>query len=187
MNRLIPIFLAALPLGARDAAQLELDLVRIARVATVMVDGDVCQRIVTPRALTSMLHPDPRDHFSSGDNYDVDDASFIAIKKTLMRLAILAHEPVDMNLWMPLPANPPRIQIVIRNRYEMSQFWEWGALDQPSIPAMRTVLDSGRPVTVKQKPGFVSVLAPIRNSLGDVVGLVEAVARLQPDPRENVK
>jgi hypothetical protein len=54
-------------------------------------------------------------------------------------------------------------------------------------PEMRTVLETGKRLTVKQKPGFVSVLAPVRNSLGDVVGVVEAVGRVVPDARENVK
>jgi hypothetical protein len=49
------------------------------------------------------------------------------------------------------------------------------------------VLDAGKRMTVKRKPGMISVLAPVRNSLGDIVGLVEVVARLQPDVRENVK
>jgi len=34
---------------------------------------------------------------------------------------------------------------------------------------------------------MISVLSPVRNSLGDIVGLVEVVGRLQPDTRENVK
>ena len=85
------------------------------------------------------------------------------------------------------PHGQQAFQIVIRNRYEMSQFWEWGKLNQPMFPAMGTVLETGQRVTVKQKPGFVSVLAPVRNSLGDIVGLVEVVSRVEPDARENVK
>jgi hypothetical protein len=40
---------------------------------------------------------------------------------------------------------------------------------------------------VKQKPGLISVLSPIRDSLGANIGLVEVVARVIPDVRENVK
>lgn len=174
-------------LAAAVAPNLERDLDDIARVATVMVDGDVCQRILTPRALAQMQHENPRDRFADGDNYDVDDAAFIATKKMLIRLSRLSALPVDVNLWMPLPVNPPSIHIVIRNRNELSQFWEWGNLRQPMIPEMQTVLETGRRTVVKKKPGFISVLAPVRNSLGDTVGVVEAVGRIQPDPRENVK
>ena len=40
------------------------------------------------------------------DNYDVNDAAFIATKKTLIRLSTLASYPVDVNLWMPVPGAP---------------------------------------------------------------------------------
>lgn len=188
MSRAALFFILLAPsLGARDAAQTERDLNEIARVATVMVDGDVCERIVTPRALAHLLQKDPRDEWAGGDNYDVDDRSFIATKKTLIRLAQLADYPVDANLWMPVKGAPGLIHIVIRNRYEMSQLWTWGELTQPVPPVMRAVLETGKPATVKQKPGMISVLAPVRNSRGDIVGVVEVVSRLELDPRENVK
>jgi hypothetical protein len=88
---------------------------------------------------------------------------------------------------MPLATEPPKIQILIRNSNEMSQFWPWGALYQDMIPQMKTVLETGQRVTVTGKPGWISVLAPVSNSLGDVVGLVEVVSQRQRDPRENVK
>src|SRR3954465_629595 len=92
-------------LAAAEPAKLERELDEIARVATVMVDGDLCQRIVTPRAMAMMLHNTSRDPWADGDNYEVDQASFIRTKKTLMRLAELADSPVDVNLWMPLKSD----------------------------------------------------------------------------------
>ena len=181
------ILLFTMLLAVAAAPNLEHDLDEIARTAAVMLDGDICQRILTSRALEHMLKPDPRDRYADGDNYDVDDASFIATKKTLIRLSRLTSLPVDVNLWMPLPGDPPSIHIVIRNRNELSQFWKWGNLRQPMVPEMRTVLETGRRVLVKNKPGIISVLAPVRNSLGDIVGVVEAAGRIEPDPRENVK
>ena len=166
---------------------LERQINEIARVATAMVDGDMCQRIITPRALAYMSKKDPRDPWVDGDNYDVDDAAFIVVKKTLIRLSTLAEYPVDVNLWLPAPGAPPRIQIVIRNRNELSQFWEWGKLSQEMFPDMQSVLTTGKRLTVKQKPGLISVLSPIRDSLGANIGLVEVVARVIPDVRENVK
>jgi hypothetical protein len=166
-------------------AQREQELDAIARTASVMVDGDVCQRIVTPRALQFMLRNPSPDRWADADNYDVDDAAFLATKKTLMRLALLADYPVDVNLWMPI--KPDTVHVVIRNRHEMSQFWPWGKLFQPAPAAMLEVLKTGQRVTVKEKPGFVSVLAPVRNSLDEIVGLVEVVTKAPPDLRENVK
>ncbi len=155
-----------------EAQQQELQ--EIARVASVMIDGDVCQHIVTQRALQHMLHSDPRDEFQAGDNYDVHDAPFIQTKKTLIRLAMLASYPVDVNLWMPVPTTQ-KIQVVIRNKYNLSQFWN-GELDQEMPPEMRDVLQTGKTRTIRNKPGMISVLAPVRNSLNEIVGLVEVVA-----------
>ncbi|MGB8480027.1 MAG: hypothetical protein WCE63_14525 [Acidobacteriaceae bacterium] len=150
------------------------DLQEIARVATVMIDGDVCQHIVTQRALEHMLRADPRDEWQAGDNYDVHAAPFIQTKKTLIRLAMLAPYPVDVNLWMPVPATQD-IQVVIRNKYNLSQFWN-GELDQAMPPEMLEVLQAGKTVSVQKTPGMISVLAPVRNSLNEIVGLVEVVS-----------
>jgi hypothetical protein len=187
MRAVLALMLMAVAASARDRATVAHDLDSIAKTASVMVDGDVCQRIVTPRALEYILRNPSPDKWAAADNYDVDPAAFIATKKTLMRLALLADYPVDVNLWMPLKPDHSLVHIVIRNRYEMSQFWPWGKLTQEPVPAMRQVLASGQRITVAEKPGFVSVLAPVRNSLGEIVAFVEVVSELKPDARENVK
>jgi hypothetical protein len=87
---------------------------------------------------------------------------------------MLAPYPVDVNLWMPVPTTQ-KIQVVIRNKYNLSQFWD-GQLDQEMPPEMREVLQTGKTRTIQSKPGMISVLAPVRNSLNEIVGLVEVVA-----------
>ena len=159
----------------------------VARVGSVVVDGDVCQKIVTQRAKEFLFAKDPRDEFLAGDNYDVDDVAFNTVKKTLARLSHLSSFPADVNLWMPIEGHPGRIQLVIRNKNEMSQFWNWGELYGDMVPEMETVLKTGQRVTVTDKPGWISVLAPVYNSLGDVVGLIETVSQVKMDAHENVK
>jgi hypothetical protein len=159
----------------------------IGRIATVMVDGDVCRRITTPRALEYMSKKDLRDPWVGADNFAVDKGAFNQTKKTLIRLSRLAGFPCDVNLWMPIPGKPGRIQVLIRNVNEMSQFWTFGALEQDTPAPMASVLETGRRITVTGKPGFVSVLAPVYDSLGDIAGLVEVVTRENGDPREGVK
>jgi hypothetical protein len=186
MKALLLTAVSLIPLAAaeRDMAR-ELD--EVARAATVMVDGDVCQRIVTPRALEYMFKKDPRDPWVDGDNYEVNDLAFIAVKKTLIRLSHLAPFPCDVNLWMPIAGHPDKIRVVIRNVNEMSQFWPWGKLYQDMIPQMKQVLETGRRIAVAEKPGWVSVLAPVHNSLDDTVALVEVVSQTRLDAHENVK
>jgi hypothetical protein len=88
---------------------------------------------------------------------------------------------------MPIPSDPPRIQILIRNVHEMSQFWTWGDLHQEMPPEMKRVLDTGERVTVSRRAKMISVLAPVYDSVGDIVSLVEVVSQAGQDPRENVK
>jgi hypothetical protein len=169
------------------SAEMQNDLDAIAHVGSVMLDGDVCQKIVTQRAKDFMFSTDPSDPWIAGDNYDVDGESFNAVKKTLIRLSHLARFPADLNLWMPIEGHSGKIQIVVRNKNEMSQFWTWGALYQDMPPEMGSVLKTGQRLTVTRRPGWVSILAPVYNSLGDIVGLIEAVSRVETDPHENVK
>jgi hypothetical protein len=189
---LIGIFMFAIlgiaklsPEEAPSKMQNELDIV--AHAGSAMVDGDICQKIVTQRARELMFASDPRDRFLAGDNYDVDDVAFNTVKKTLIRLSHLSSFPADVNLWMPIEGHAGKIQLVIRNKNEMSQFWNWGELYGDMVPPMETVLKTGQRVTVTSKPGWISVLAPVHNSLGDVVGLIEAVSRIKVDVHENVK
>jgi len=173
------------PEEAPSRMQKELDIA--ARVGSAMVDGDLCQKIVTQRARELMFARDPGDRFLAGDNYDVDDVAFNTVKKTLIRLSHLSSFPADVNLWMPIEGHPGKIQLVIRNKNEMSQFWNWGELYGDMVPEMETVLKTGQRVTVTDKPGWISVLAPVYNSLGDVVGLIETVSQVKMDAHENVK
>jgi hypothetical protein len=179
------LILSAMALPAADPLAAELDAV--ARTASVMVDGDAVRRIPTPRSAASLLTKHPRDPWAASDNYDVNHEAFVAVKKTLIRLSRLCSAPCDVNLWMPVPSNPPRVQIVIRNSLEMSQFWTWGALHQEMFPEMKQVLETGSRVTVQRRATMISVLAPVYDSLGDIAGLVEVVSQRKPDPQENVK
>ena len=155
------------------------ELDEIARTATVMVDGDVCQRIMTKRALERMFAVDPKDPYAASDNFDVNQEPYIATKKTLIRLSRLVPYSCDVNLWMPFKEKPDKIQVLIRNAHEWSQFWTWGRLTQDMPAEMKRVLESGKREKVTRVPGMISVLAPVYNSLGEIVALVEVIA---PEP-----
>ena len=181
----IALFLMTAPLHAQDRFTRELD--DAARVASVMVDGDACRRIVTARAMDYLLRTDGEDRFLASDNYEVNYSAFDTVKKTLIRISRLVSFPADANLWMPIPGDPHKIRVVIRNSNELSQFWPWGALYQEMVPEMKTVLETGKRVTVARKPGWVSVLSPVSDSLGDIVAVVEVASQKQLDRQENVK
>jgi hypothetical protein len=152
------------------------DLDEVARISTMMVDGDLCGKIMTRRSLEEMFVVDPKDPWTAGDNFDVNAEPYIAVKKTLIRLSRLASYKCDVNLWMPFREKPDKIQILIRNVNEWSQFWTWGKLTQDIPPEMKRVLESGKREKVSRVPGMISVLAPVYDSMGDIVALVEVVA-----------
>ncbi len=164
---------------ARAKEDVARDLDEIGRVATVMLDGDLCQRIMTKRALDRMFAEDPRDPWAASDNFDVNHEPYIATKKTLIRLSKLVPYACDVNLWMPFKDKPDKIQVLIRNANEWSQFWTWGKLTQDMPAEMKRVLESGKREKVTRISGMISVLAPVYNSLGEIVGLVEVIS---PEP-----
>lgn len=183
----LPAFGQSPPQGAPSRQTLSRELDEVARVASVLLDGDLCQRIMTERASSRLTVVDPKNRWAASDDFDVNHENYIQVKKLLIRLSRLVPYPCDVNLWMPVEKSPGKIQILIRNANEMSQFWTWGALLQDMPGSMREVLDSGQRRTVAEKSETVSVLAPVSNSLGDIVGLVEVVSRVSIDAHENVK
>jgi hypothetical protein len=185
--KLLTAVVALLPFAAfaAEPPPIATQLDEVGRIASVMVDGDVCERILTPRARGKLLNVDPRDQWAAADNFDVDHQAYNQIKKTLIRLGKLGPPHTDVNLWMPVQGG--RVQILIRNANEISQFWKWGELHQPATAEMTTVLKTGKRLTIAGRNGFVSILAPVSNSLGDVVGFVEVVSQLKYDPSGNVK
>lgn len=189
--RLVILCLLALSpvvvVGQAPSGDRVMELERVAKAATAMVDGDVCLHIQTQRSLEFLQKKDPRDPFIASDNFDVDHVAFIQTKKTLIRLAHLCPEACDANLWMPVVADTARVQVLIRNVYEMSSFWKWGDLHQTMPEEMKRVLATGERVTVRGKRGMVSVLAPVYDSLDNIVALVEVVSQDKRDLRENVK
>jgi hypothetical protein len=187
--KLLTAVVALVPFAAfaADPAPIAAQLDELGRIASVMVDGDVCERILTARARGKLLNVDPRDQWAAADNFDVDHQAYTQIKKTLIRLGRLGPPHTDVNLWMPVQGEGGRVQILIRNVNEISQFWKWGELHQPATAEMTAVLRTGKRLTITGRNGFVSILAPVSNSLGDVVGFVEVVSQVHYDPRGNVK
>jgi hypothetical protein len=187
--KLLATVIALLPFTAfaADQATIAAQLDDVGRIASVMVDGDACERILTARARAKLLNVDPRDQWAAADNFDVDHQAYSQTKKTLIRLSRLGPPHTDVNLWMPIQGEGDRVQILIRNVNEISQFWKWGELHQPATAQMTAVLRTGKRLTIAGRNGFVSILAPVSNSLGDVVGFVEVVSQLTYDPRGNVK
>ena len=146
-----------------------------ARVAAAMADGDLAGRIITERAWHYLKNPDPRHRFMAGDYYDVDHAGFLAMKKFLLRLETLPGMPCCASLWLAVPGKPGQVAVAVQNG-TLHRYYRWAMGMREMEPEMARCLSSGEVTEAPDSPDLVTVLAPVRNSLGDAVGFVELTA-----------
>jgi hypothetical protein len=158
-------------------------LLEAARVASVMVDGDEARRIITARAMRYIAHPDPEYPFLSGDYYDVDHQTFLRMKKTLLRLERLLDFPCSASLWVRVEGLQGYATLAVQNG-SIHRYYRF-AEQKIAFPAeMAECVESGQTVVapLEHPSQTLTVLAPVFDSLGDVVGVVELSA-LHPASR----
>jgi hypothetical protein len=149
---------------ARLRKQTEERLRRIARIGEVFVDGDAFKSVV----LTPELN--------TGDTYCVDHDKFISVKQTLLKLKRIEDGDVGVVAWrrfkneadITIPADLHPLSVRPGNH--------------PISPAMAEAFAGRVAVQELNMRGFplLSVCAPIRDSLDDVVGILEVFASLVP-------
>ena len=167
-------------------------LLELARVASVMGDGEEAKRIITDRAHYYLANSDTTYRFLSSDYYDVDHDTFLRMKKTLLRLSMLVDFPCDTSLWVRVEgladhalrqaqggvslSNP--VTVAVQNG-GMKRYWQWAEEKRPLEPEMAECLATGKATAAPKDEarGLVTVLAPVSDSLGDVVGFVELTAK----------
>jgi len=153
-------------------AKMKKDLKELARVASRMVDGELACRIIAESALAQCANPDKDFPHMAGDYFDVDHQNFLLMKKTLLRLESLLSFPCSSSLWLPLTEAPGHMTSVLHNG-KFLRFYKFGANKQETPPAIRRCLSSGKVILVSGDSPLTTVLAPVRDSLGDVVAAVE--------------
>ncbi|MBN1808496.1 MAG: hypothetical protein JW909_05470 [Planctomycetes bacterium] len=152
-------------------------LLDAARVASAMLDGEEASLVISPRAMRYIASPDPQFQFLSGDYYDVDHAVFLRMKKLLLRLETLLPFECAAKLWVPVRGLPGHVTLAVQNG-AVNRYWKWAQEKLPVPPEMETCFSGGAPVLVPDDgSGLITVLAPLEDSLGDVVALVEITAR----------
>lgn len=150
-----------------------------ARVAAAMVDGEVAKRIIADRAHHYIANPDPKFKYATGDYYDVDHASFLLTKKTLLRLEKLVDFPCNTSLWVRVKGLEDHVTLAVQNG-SLHRYWQWGEHKRELSGEMAECFASGEVTVAPENEDLVTVLAPVRDSLGDVVGAVELTA---PNPK----
>ena len=153
-------------------------LTEAARVAEVMVDGEEAKRIVVDRAMHHIANPNPEHRFMAGDYFDVDHGPFLRTKKTLARLARLLEFPCGTKLWVRVKGLDDHVTLAVQNG-GLNRYWTFGQLKLKAEGEVAECLGSGRVTAAPagETDELLTVLAPVRDSLGDVVGLVELTAK----------
>jgi hypothetical protein len=158
-----------------------------ARVASVMVNGEEANRIITDRAAHYAAHPDPQYRTMAGDYYDVEHQTFLRMKKTLQRLQRLVGFPCHTALWVRMRDLEGHMTLALQNG-TVHRYYRFGGSRIETPPEMEACMSS-REITTA--PGdhpteTLTVLAPVEDSLGDVVGVVELSA-LEPGAKTRPK
>ena len=112
-----------------------------------------------------------------GDDYDVDHDTFLRMKKTLLRLERLLDFACSTSLWVRVPGLEGTVTLAVQNG-SVHRYYQFGA-DKLATPAEMVVcLEEGKVVVSPPDPeaGMLTVLAPVFDSLGDAVGVVELSA-----------
>ena len=159
------------------------DLARVAEIAAAILDGEEIARIVEPKAMHHIAHPDPDFRFLSSDYYDVDHGRFLRTKKLLMRLERMARAAVHSCAWVRVEG-ADAVTLAVQNGPD-HRYYNFGSERMPTPPEMDEVFRTGRVVRVSagQEDPLATALAPVRDSLGDVVAVAEFTSRLEsPSP-----
>ena len=139
---------------------------RLARAATVFIDGEAFKGIP--------VRPD----LNGGDDYAVDHEKFIAVKKTLLKIKRIEDGDVGLTTWRPWKEGQAE-QVCPADMHPL----EVRPGSHPISPAMEAAFkgEVGVQDLVMRGHPVLSVCAPIRDSMEDVVGVVEIFASLVPD------
>jgi hypothetical protein len=146
--------------------QTEARLRRVAHAASVLLDGEEFKAVPIDPAL------------NTGDDYRVDHEKFIRVKRTLLKLKRLEEGDVGLTTWRPFGEGQAE-QVVPVDLHPLPV----RPGNHPISPAMAAAFGGGtalQELTCEGHP-VLSICAPIRDSMEDVVGVVEVFGSLVPE------
>ena len=157
------------------------ELLRLAEIAATLFDGEDIKRIISASAMAHIAKPDVQYRFLSADHYDVAHGPFLRVKKLLMRIERLSDLVVNGAVWVRVPETD-NVTVALHNGPH-HRYYQFGTQQMAAPPEMRKVFETGEVVAAPsgRDDTHVTALAPVRDSLQDVVGVVELTAPLDPD------
>ncbi|MHC4717908.1 MAG: hypothetical protein ACYS5V_13120 [Planctomycetota bacterium] len=154
------------------------ELARLAEIAAGIIDGEDVKGIITPRAMYYILNPDPKHQFLVGDYFDVDHDLFLRVKKLMIRIARLSDLVISTSMWQVI-GDGGQVTVAVHNGAQQ-RWYTFGESAREIVPEMAEVVRTGQvlAVPVAEDDRQATALAPIRDSLGDIVAVCEFSAPL---------
>ena len=163
-----------------DPRVLRDELARLAEIAAGLLDGDDIRKIISEQAMSRISRPDRKYRFLSSDYYDVDHEPFLRNKKLLMRIERLGRVRADGAIWVRVPESD-NVTLAFHNGPH-HRYYQFGMECMPMPDEMQRVFATGQIVAAPpaKDDASVTVLGPVRDSLQDVVAVVEFTSPLDP-------
>ena len=155
------------------------ELERLGEIVSAILDGEEVKHIITDEAMHYVAHPHPDHPFLAGDHYDVDHVLFLRTKKLLLRIARMSDLDVGTTVLVGVP-DTDLVTVALHNGTCFRYCRALGQLCMPSPRDVTDVFETGRSASVPacDADPMATVLTPVRDSLGDVVAVVELSARV---------
>jgi hypothetical protein len=148
--------------GARRKA-IAARLLELARVSLAVLDAEAVRECILPAARIEI----------SGDDfaYDIDLAN--TVKRGLLRIERLSDLAPQAAVWRLRPDLPGQADLVLAGSEYPRQFSGWAKFPIPVPPEMQRAFEGVPDVAAPEGGAYCSVFAPLRDSLDDIVGVLE--------------
>ena len=145
-------------------------LLELARVSLAIVDAEAARDCILPTARVSI---------SSDDfGYDIDLCN--RLRKGLLLVERLSDLDVVSTVWRIPPDKPEAADILLAGSSYTGQVSGWGKMEIEPPEEMRKAFEGETTSLWSADGNWSSVFVPLRDSLDDVVGVLELCAAMKP-------
>lgn len=159
------------PLPEKEGARVEAvaaRLLELARVSLAVLDIEAVRDCLLPQARVPVVADD--------HGYDID--LFNNVKSGLLRAERLTDLPVCTAIWRRRPDDPEKAEVLLVGSTYPPQLIAWDRYEV-SLPDPMRLAFSGEPGRLVSEDGALcSVFVPLRDSLDDIVGVLELCSPL---------
>ena len=145
-------------------------LLEQARISLAVVDAEAARDCLLPTARVSV----------SDDDFGYDIELCNRLRRGLLLVERLSDLEVAATVWRVPPDKPEVAEIVLAGSSYTGQFSGWGKLQIVPPEAMRRAFGGEAASVWSEDQNWCSVFVPLRDSLDDIVGVLELCAAMKP-------